>query len=263
MQLLNLSAVEVKYKRIILVIRGISLSVPEGGVVAILGANGAGKTTLLKAISGLLRTEEGEVTDGRIEYLGDRIDMAEPEQIVKRGIVQVMEGRRVFPYLTTEENLLVAAANSSEFESKLNLVFSYFPPLAGLRKKLSGYLSGGEQQMLVMARALMTDPKLLLLDEPTMGLSPLLTAEIFRILKRINENQKTTVLLVEQNAQGALSYSRYAYIIESGRIVLEGTSKELLENADIKEFYLGMSSVGKKKAFRDIKHYKRRKRWMG
>lgn len=263
MQLLNLSAVEVKYKRIILVIRGVSLSVPQGGVVAILGANGAGKTTLLKAISGLLRTEEGEVTDGKIEYLGDRIDMAEPEQIVERGIVQVMEGRRVFPYLTTEENLLVAAPKSIEFQSRLDLVLNYFPRLAGLRKKLSGYLSGGEQQMLVMGRALMTDPKLLLLDEPTMGLSPLLTGEIFRILKRINENQKTAVLLVEQNAQAALSYSNYAYIIESGRIVLEGTSKELLENADIKEFYLGMSSVGKKKAFRDIKHYKRRKRWMG
>ena len=263
MQFLSLSNVEIKYKGVILVIRGISMTVQEGHVVAVLGANGAGKTTLLKAISGLLRTEEGEVTDGRIDFLGKRLDREGPEEIFNSGIVQVMEGRRIFPYLTTEENLIVGAKKAGDINQKLDLVYEYFPKLTEVKKSVSGYLSGGEQQMLVIGRALMADPKLLLLDEPTMGLSPLMTAEIFKIIELINREQKTSVLLVEQNATGALSTSSYGYILESGRIVLEGSAGELLENPDIKEFYLGMSSLGEKKSFKDVKHYKRRKRWLG
>lgn len=263
MRFLDLSNVEIKYKGVILVVRGVSMSVPAEGVVAVLGANGAGKTTILKAISGLLRTEEGEVTDGRIEFLGAPIDKAYAEDIFDLGIVQVMEGRRIFPYLTTEENLSVGAKNTSDIKNRLDLVYNYFPQLAKMKKRVSGYLSGGEQQMLVIGRALMSDPRLLLLDEPTMGLSPLLTSEIFHIIKRINKEQKTSVLLVEQNAAGALSTSDYGYILESGRIVLEGSADELMENPDIKEFYLGMSSLGEKKSFKDVKHYKRRKRWLG
>ena len=263
MRFLSLSNVEIKYKGVILVIRGVSMSVPAEGVVAVLGANGAGKTTILKAISGLLGTEEGEVTDGSIEFRGERIDRAYAEDIFDKGIVQVMEGRRVFPYLTTEENLNVGAKSTKDINKKIDLVYDYFPQLTRMKKRVSGYLSGGEQQMLVIGRALMSNPTLLLLDEPTMGLSPLLTGEIFSIIKRINNEQKTAVLLVEQNASGALSTSTYGYILESGKIVLEGTAEELMENPDIKEFYLGMSSLGEKKSFKDIKHYKRRKRWMG
>ncbi|MGD9300147.1 MAG: ABC transporter ATP-binding protein [Desulfobacterales bacterium] len=263
MGFLDLSNVEIKYKGIILVVRGVSISIPEEGIVAILGANGAGKTTILKGISGLLKTEEGEVTDGRIEFLGARIDRTYAEDIFDLGVVQVMEGRRIFPYLTTEENLSVGAKKTSDIDNRLELVYDYFPQLKKLKKRLSGYLSGGEQQMLVIGRALMSDPKLLLLDEPTMGLSPLLTSEIFHIIKRINKEQKTSILLVEQNAAGALSVCDYGYILESGRIVLEGSADELKENPDIKEFYLGMSSLGEKKNFREIKHYKRRKRWLG
>lgn len=263
MGFLDLSNVEIKYKGVILVVRGASISVPEGGIVALLGANGAGKTTILKGISGLLRTEEGEVTDGSIEFIGSRIDRTYAEDIFDFGIVQVMEGRRIFPYLTTEENLSVGAKNKSDIDDRLDLVYNYFPQLLKLKKRISGYLSGGEQQMLVIGRALMADPKLLLLDEPTMGLSPLLAGEIFRIIKRINQEQGTSVLLVEQNAAGALSTCQYGYVLESGRIVLEGSSDELMKNPDFKEFYLGMSSVGERKSFKDIKHYKRRKRWLG
>jgi branched-chain amino acid transport system ATP-binding protein len=262
MGFLDLSNVEIKYKGVILVVRGVSISVPQEGVVALLGANGAGKSTILKGISGLLRTEEGDVTDGSIEFMGKRIDKMYAEDIFDLGVVQVMEGRRIFPYLTTEENLSVGVKNKSEINNRLDLVYCYFPQLKKLKKRVSGYLSGGEQQMLVIGRALMSDPKLLLLDEPTMGLSPLLASEIFRIIKRINREQKTSVLLVEQNAAGALSACQYGYVLESGRIVLEGSADELMKNPDFKEFYLGMSSIGKRKSFKDVKHYKRRKRWL-
>jgi len=263
--MLRLNNIEVIYSDVILVLKGVSLEVPDGKIISLLGANGAGKTTTLKAISGVLHTELGEVTDGSIEFDGERIDGKAPEEIVQMGIVQVMEGRRLFEHLTVEENLWVGAYARKDKEGilkDLDLVHHYFPRLKDLRKQVSGYLSGGERQMLVMGRALMSHPKLMLLDEPSLGLSPLLVKDIFEVIKKINREERTSILLVEQNAKIALSTSEFGYIMENGRVVLDGPSPKLKENEDIKEFYLGLSQVGKRKSFRDVKHYRRRKRWL-
>jgi branched-chain amino acid transport system ATP-binding protein len=264
--MLELINVEMMYSKVILVLKGISMRVPEEDIVALLGANGAGKTTTLKCISGMEHVEEGDVTEGQILFEGRRIDHMDPTEIVRLGIVQVLEGRRVLEHLTVEQNLLVAShlqPKLQEVKQGLEMVYSYFPPLQKFKNQTSGYLSGGEQQMLVLGRGLMARPKLMLLDEPSLGLSPLLVKEIFEILKRLNDEQKVTMLLVEQNARIALSISDYGYILENGRLVLEGTSAELLENEDIKEFYLGLSLKGGRKSYREVKHYKRRKRWLG
>jgi branched-chain amino acid transport system ATP-binding protein len=264
--MLELINVEMMYSKVILVLKGISMKVPEEGIVALLGANGAGKTTTLKCISGMEHVEEGDVTEGQILFEGKQIDHMDPTEIVRLGIVQVLEGRRVLEHLSVEQNLLVAShlqPKLHEVKQGLELVYSYFPPLQTLKNQTSGYLSGGEQQMLVVGRGLMAQPKLMLLDEPSLGLSPLLVKEIFEILRRLNDEQKVTMLLVEQNARIALSISDYGYILENGRLVLEGTSGELLENEDIKEFYLGLSLKGGRKSYREVKHYKRRKRWLG
>ena len=263
--MLRLNNIEVMYLDVILVLKGVSLEVPDGKIVALLGANGAGKTTTLKAISGLLYTEEGEVTDGSVEFDGVRIDRKGPEDIVKMGIVQVMEGRRLFEHLTVEENLMVGAAirgNGAAVARDLEMVYAYFPKLRDLRRATSGYLSGGERQMLVVGRALMANPKIMLLDEPSMGLSPLLVKEIFGIIKRINDEKKTAILLVEQNARAALNLAEYSYIMENGRVVMDGPAEKLRDNEDIKEFYLGLSRVGQRRSYREVKHYKRRKRWL-
>jgi len=263
--MLSLNNIEVIYNDVILVLKGVSLEVPEGRIIALLGANGAGKTTTLKAISGLLHTELGEVTDGSIEFEATRIDRMDPEQIVKRGIVQVMEGRPLFEHLTVEENLLVGAysrADKSAIRQDLQRVYEYFPNLKIMKTRTSGYLSGGERQMLVMGRAMMSEPKIMLLDEPSMGLSPLLVKEIFKLVKQINEQEKVSILLVEQNARVALDLSEHGYVMENGRIVLDGPSQKLLENEDIREFYLGLSDKGKRKSYKQVKHYKRRKRWL-
>jgi len=263
--MLRLNNIEVIYSDVILVLKGVSLEVPDGKIVSLLGANGAGKTTALKAISGVLYTELGKVTDGSIEFDGKRIDGKTPEEIVRMGIVQVMEGRRMFEHLTVEENLRVGAyaRNDREAVAKdLRSVYRYFPRLKDLSGHVSGYLSGGERQMLVMGRALMSDPKVMLLDEPSLGLSPLLVKEIFQMIKTINQEEGTSMLLVEQNAKIALSTSDYGYIMENGRVVLDGPSPKLKDNEDIKEFYLGLSQVGKRKSFREVKHYRRRKRWL-
>lgn len=264
--MLRLNNIEVTYSDVILVLKGVSLEVPEGKIISLLGANGAGKTTTLKAISGLLHTELGEVTDGNIEFDGVRIDRKSPEDVVQMGIVQVMEGHRLFEHLTVEENLLTGAYSRSDrsaIKGDLELVYSYFPQLKGLRYQTSGYLSGGERQMLVMGRGLMARPKVMLLDEPSLGLSPVLMGEIFKIVRRINAEEKTSILLVEQNARMALDVSEYGYVMENGRIVLDGPTEKLKENEDIKEFYLGLSEMGKRKSYKDVKHYKRRKRWLG
>jgi len=263
--MLSVNNIEVIYSDVILVLKGLSLVVPEGRIVALLGANGAGKSTTLKAISGLLKSEEGEVTDGEILFCGERIHGMGPEDIVKRGIFQVIEGRRVFEDLTVEENLRCGAHTRKDrrgVRSDYERVYGYFPRLKERRKGLAGYLSGGEQQMLAIGRALMARPKLMLLDEPSLGLSPLLVKEIFGIIREINENEKTTILLVEQNARVALSISSYGYIMENGKVVLDGETGKLASNEDVKEFYLGMNEVGSRKSYRDIKHYKRRKRWL-
>jgi len=264
--MLTLKNVEVIYNEVILILKGVSLEVPDGKIVAFLGANGAGKTTTLKAISGLLRTELGEVTDGSIEFEGERIDRENPEEIVRMGIVQVMEGRPSFEQLTVEENLMVGAYSRKDrdgIKRDMETVYSYFPALEKLRHRVSGYLSGGERQMQVMGRGLMARPKLILLDEPSLGLSPLIVKEIFGIVNKINKEEGTSILLVEQNAKVALSISDHAYVMENGRIVLEGPAETVKENEDIKEFYLGLSNVGKRKSYRDVKHYRRRKRWLG
>jgi len=263
--MLKLNNIEVRYSNVILVLRGISLEVKAGAIISMLGGNGAGKTTTLKAISGLLHTEEGEVTDGSIEFEGVRIDRLNPEDIARKGIIQVMEGGQVLEHLNTEENLLAGAAvirSRSEIKRGLKTVYGYFPRLQTLRQKTSGYLSGGERQMLGIGRALMAHPKLILLDEPSLGLAPILVKSIFDIVRMINTIEKTSVLLVEQNARAALSLAEYGYVIENGRVVLDGTACALSENEDIKEFYLGLSAVGEKKSYRDIKHYRRRKRWL-
>lgn len=265
--MLKLNNIEVIYSDVILVLRGVSLEVPDGQVVTILGANGAGKTTTLNAISGLLRTQEGEVTRGSIEWEGNRIDKFAPENIVKQGIIQVLEGRRLFRHLTVEENLKVSTIpkglSKSETNDEIEKVYHYFPLLKQLQKRTSGYLSGGEQQMLVIGRGLMGQPSLMMLDEPSIGLAPLLVHEIFEIVAKINKESGMTILLVEQNAHLALELADYAYVMENGRVVLDGPADQLAENEDIKEFYLGLTKVGERKSYRDIKHYKRRKRWLG
>jgi branched-chain amino acid transport system ATP-binding protein len=263
--LLSVNNVEVIYDRVILVLKGVSLTVPEGGMVALLGANGAGKSTTLKAISGLLRTERGEVTKGGIEFLGEPIHRKDPGEVVTRGIVQVMEGRRVFEHLTVEENLLTGAytrRNGDAIKRDLELVYGYFPRLVERRHVKAGYVSGGEQQMLAIGRALMARPRLMLLDEPSMGLAPMLVQEIFDIVSRLNREENVAVLLAEQNATMALRFAQHGYVMENGRIVLDGEGDKLRENEDVREFYLGLSGVGQRKSYRDVKHYRRRKRWL-
>lgn len=263
--LLALRNIEVIYNRVVLVLKGLSIEVPKGQIVALLGANGAGKTTTLKAISGLLKPDNGAVTDGEIIFEEKPIHNLDAAAIVKRGIFQVMEGRRVFQHLTVEENLRAGAYtqnNPLEVRRLIQLVYEYFPRLKERRAQQAGYMSGGEQQMLAIGRALMASPKLILLDEPSLGLAPLLVQDIFEIIQRINKEQGTTILLVEQNANIALGVADYAYIMENGRVVLDGTSTSLMNNADVREFYLGLTEVGTRKSYREVKHYKRRKRWL-
>ena len=263
--MLRLNNIEVAYLNVIRVLHGISMGVEERSVVALLGANGAGKTTTLKAISGLLSVEEGEVTDGSIEWDGQRIDKRSAVEIGKLGIVQALEGRRVFGHLNTEENLLVGAYHRKDHRAvreDLNMVYDYFTRLKHLRRNIAGYLSGGEQQMLVIGRAMMAAPKLMMLDEPSLGLAPMLVEEIYDIIKRFNTEKETSVLLVEQNVRIALNIAQYGYVMENGRVVLDGTADFLRNNEDVKEFYMGLSAVGKKKSYRAVKHYKRRKRWL-
>jgi len=263
--MLRLNNIEVIYHSVILVLKGVSLEVAPGKIVALLGGNGAGKTTTLKAISGLLRTEVGDVTDGSIDFDGERIDRKNPEEIVKLGIVQVMEGRRLFDHLTVEENLRASAyvtGDGARLRQDLDSVYEYFPRLKDLRHSVAGYLSGGEQQMLVIGSSLMIHPKVVLLDEPSLGLSPKLVWEIFDIVQRINAEEKTGMLLVEQNVMAALGIAEYGYVMENGRVVLDGPADKLRDNEDIKEFYLGLSQIGEKKSYREVKHYRRRKRWL-
>jgi branched-chain amino acid transport system ATP-binding protein len=265
--MLKVNNIEVVYSDVILVLRGVSLEVGEGQIVSLLGANGAGKSTTLKAISGLLHAQQGQVTRGNIEFEGVRIDRLEPDDIVRLGIVQVLEGRPLFRHLTTEENLLTGALfrspGSAVIRQEMEQVYHFFPRLAELRRQTAGYLSGGEQQMVVIGRALMARPRLMLLDEPSLGLAPLLVREIFDIIRQINAESGVSILLVEQNANVALKTSSYAYVMETGRIVLDAAAAELAENADIKEFYLGLTQLGERKSYREVKHYKRRKRWLG
>ena len=263
--MLKLNNIEVAYLNVIRVLHGVSLKVEDGIIVALLGANGAGKSTTLKAISGLLKVEEGLVTDGSIEWEGTRIDKKNAEEIGKMGIIQALEGRHVFGHLTAEENLAVGAFNRKDkntIKRDFEMVYDYFPRLKDLRHNMAGYLSGGEQQMLVIGRAMMAKPKLMMLDEPSLGLAPLLVEEIYNIIKRFNTESKTSVLLVEQNVRVALSIAHYGYVMENGRIVLDGTAEFLKNNEDVKEFYMGLSTVGTKKSYREVKHYKRRKRWL-
>jgi branched-chain amino acid transport system ATP-binding protein len=263
--MLQVNNIEVVYMNVIQVLRGVSLGVGDGKIVALLGANGAGKTTTLKAVSGMLRTEEGEVTDGSIDFDGKRIDRYGPEEVAALGISQVMEGRRVLEHLSVEENLYIGAYRRKDragVKKDIEMVFDYFPQIKRLRHQMSGYLSGGEQQMLVIGRALMARPKLMLLDEPSLGLAPLLVQEIYEIIERINTEQKMAILLVEQNARAALGIADYGYVMENGRVVLEGSAEKLRDNEDVQEFYMGLSTVGSKKSYRDVKHYRRRKRWL-
>ncbi len=263
--MLKLNNIEVIYDQVILVLKGVSLDVPAGRIVALLGANGAGKSTTLKAISGLLRPERGEVTEGSIEFMDEPLDRKSASEIVRLGIVQVMEGRRVFEHLTTEENLLTGGytrTDGAALARDIDLVYAYFPRLAERRTLKSGYLSGGEQQMLAIGRALMARPKLMLLDEPSLGLAPLLVHEIFDIIGRLNRDERVTILLVEQNAVAALRIAEYGYVMENGRIVLDGDAEKLRSNEDVREFYLGLTEVGRRKSYRDVKHYRRRKRWL-
>lgn len=265
--MLTINNIEVVYSDVILVLRGISLKVEPGQIVTLLGANGAGKSTTLKSISGLLLRENGAVTRGSIEFAGQRLDKMPAEEITRLGIAQVLEGRRLFQHLTAEENLLTGSLihpnNRAEIRQSLEQVYAYFPPLVKLRQRTAGYLSGGEQQMVAIGRALMARPRLLLLDEPSLGLAPLLVRAIFEMIRRYNQESGVSILLVEQNAHVALQTADYAYVMENGRIVLDGPAEQLAQNADIKEFYLGLTSVGERKSYRDVKHYKRRKRWLG
>jgi branched-chain amino acid transport system ATP-binding protein len=264
--MLTVNNIEVVYNNVILVLKGVSLEVPDGKIISLLGANGAGKSTTLKAVSGLLKPELGEVTRGSITYNGQRIDNGDPRKAVLLGIVQVMEGRKVFEHLTVENNLIIGGSvqkDKTRAKKDLEVVYGYFPHLSRLKKRVSGYLSGGEQQMLLIGRALMAHPSIMLLDEPSMGLAPLIVEEIFSIIRKINQTEHTSMLLVEQNARAALASSNYAYIMEDGRIVLDGEAELISQNEDVKEFYLGLSQMGQRKSYRDIKHYKRRKRWLG
>jgi branched-chain amino acid transport system ATP-binding protein len=264
-RILALNNVEVVYDHVILVLKGVSLEVERGGIVALLGANGAGKSTTLKAISNLLHAERGEVTKGSILFDGEEVKARAPNELVRRGCIQVMEGRHCFEHLTVEENLLTGAYTRRDgagaIRQDLDLVYSYFPRLRERRNSLAGYTSGGEQQMCAIGRALMSRPKMILLDEPSMGLAPQIVEEIFEIVHRLNEKEAVSFLLAEQNANMALKYARYGYILENGRIVMDGDAKALRENEDVKEFYLGIAE-GKRKSFRNAKHYKRRKRWL-
>jgi len=263
--MLKLNNIEVTYLNVVRVLHGVSLNVDDGLIVALLGANGAGKSTTLKAVSGLLHIEEGAVTDGSIEWNGERIDKRGAEYVGKLGIIQALEGRRVFGHLNTEENLMVGAynrRNRHDVKRDLEMVYDYFPRLKELRRNTAGYLSGGEQQMLVIGRAMMAAPNLMMLDEPSLGLAPLMVEEIYNIIKRFNTEQKTSVLLVEQNVRVALSIADYGYVMENGRVVLDGSADFLSNNEDVKEFYMGLSAVGEKKSYREVKHYKRRKRWL-
>jgi branched-chain amino acid transport system ATP-binding protein len=263
--MLAVNNIEVMFHNVILVISGVSLEVGDRQIVCLLGANGAGKSTTIKAISGMLRPEDGAVTGGDISFNGHRIDKSTTEEIARLGVTVVQEGHRILEHLTVEENLLVGAYiinDRAQVKRDLASVFQYFPRLKDLRNKVSGWCSGGEQQMLVMGRAMMAHPKLILMDEPSMGLSPILTREIFYITVRINQEEKVAVLVVEQNARAALDIAEYGYVMESGRVVLNSAAKDLRENEDIKEFYLGLSTAGVRRSFREVKHYKRRKRWL-
>jgi branched-chain amino acid transport system ATP-binding protein len=263
--ILSLNNIEVVYDRVILVLKGVSLSIPSGGIVALLGANGAGKTTTLKAISNLLHSERGEVTKGAIVFDGDEVQSLSPNDLVRRGCIQVMQGRYCFGHLTVEENLLTGAFTRREgaaaIRADLDKVYAYFPRLREKRQALAGYTSGGEQQMCAIGRALMSHPKMILLDEPSMGLAPQIVEEIFSIMKNLNQSERVSFLLAEQNTHLALKYAGYGYILENGRVVLDGTATALAQNEDVKEFYLGITE-GRRKSFRDGKHYKRRKRWL-
>ncbi len=263
--LLSVNNIEVIYDHVILVLKGVSLEVAEGGIVALLGANGAGKTTTLKAISNLLKAERGEVTKGSILYEGGRVEALTPSDLVKRGVTQVMEGRHCFEHLTVEENLLTGAYTRTDgrraIQQDLEMVYGYYPRLKERRSATAGYISGGEQQMLAIGRALMARPRLILLDEPSMGLAPQLVEEIFEIVRRLNADEGVSFLLAEQNATIALRFAGYGYVLENGRVVLDGEATTLSENEDIKEFYLGLGASGRK-SYRDTKHYRRRKRWL-
>jgi len=264
--MLKVNNIEVAYAKVIPVLRGVSLEVGDGKIVSLLGANGAGKSTTLKAISGLLSVELGQVTHGNIEFNGQRVDKMGPQEIAHLGIRQVIEGRRLYGHLTVEDNLMMGAylnKDRGNVRKRFQQVYDYFPGLAARRKGVSGYLSGGEQQMLVIGRSLMAHPRLIMLDEPSLGLAPLVVKDIFGIVKKINEEEKISILLVEQNAKIALAMSDYAYVMENGRIVLDGPAEKIGENEDVREFYLGLSGVGKRKSYRDVKHYRRRKRWLG
>jgi len=265
--MLELKNVEVMYQNTILVLKGVNLILEAGNLACLLGANGAGKSTTLKAISGLLRTEEGAVTDGEILFDGKPIHNRYPEDIAAMGILQVVEGRHMAEHLTVDENIraggLINKGSKKQMADDLDMVYSYFPRLKYIKNQVAGYCSGGEQQMMVIGRALMGHPKMVLLDEPSLGLSPLLVQEIAEIIRRINQEEKVGILLVEQNAPMALNLSSYGYVMENGRIVLDGTAEALKNNEDVKHFYLGLTGVGQKRSYRDVKHYKRRKRWLG
>ena len=262
---LAINNVEVIYDHVILVLKGVSLEVPKGKIVALLGANGAGKSTTLKTISNLLRAERGDVTKGSVEFKGERVDQMTPSDLVKKGVIQVMEGRHCFGHLTLEENLLTGAytrsVSGAQIKQDLEMVYHYFPRLKQRRQTQAGYTSGGEQQMCAVGRALMAKPEMILLDEPSMGLAPQIVEEIFGIVKDLNDKEKVSFLLAEQNTMVALRYADYGYILENGRVVMEGDADELRSNEDVKEFYLGLSSEGRK-SFKDVKHYRRRKRWL-
>jgi branched-chain amino acid transport system ATP-binding protein len=263
---LHINNIEVIYNSVILVLRGVSFKVEPGQIVSLLGPNGAGKSTTLKAISGLLKSEIGEVTRGNIQFGDDRLDLQSAEDIVRKGVVQVIEGRPMFRHLTVEENLRLGSMtykSGAEYKHDIERVFHYFPRLKDLANRTSGYLSGGEGQMMVIGRALMAHPRLIMLDEPSLGLAPMLVEEIFAIVREINEQEGVSVLLVEQNARAALALADYGYVMENGRIVLDGPGEQLRENEDIKEFYLGLNQMGERKSYKDVKHYKRRKRWLG
>jgi branched-chain amino acid transport system ATP-binding protein len=264
--MLQVNNIEVVYMNVIRVLRGVSLRVDAGQIVALLGANGGGKTTTLKSISGMLKTEEGQITDGIIEFDGKRIDHFGPEKIAVMGISQAMEGRRVLAHLSVEENLMVGAYCRKDrlgIKRDLDMVYNYFPQVKNFRRRISGYLSGGEQQMLVIGRALMASPRLMLLDEPSLGLAPLMVQEIYEIIHKINAEQKMAILLVEQNVRAALGIAHYGYVMENGRVVLSGPAEDLRDNEDVREFYMGLSAAGSTKSYHDIKHYRRKKRWLG
>ncbi len=266
--LLNVNGIEVIYNHVILVLKGVSLNVPEGGIVALLGGNGAGKTTTLRAVSNLLHGERGEVTKGSIELRGERIEALSPAELVRRGVIQVMEGRRCFAHLSIEENLMTGAytrtESKGEISASLDKVYNYFPRLKTRRASQAAYTSGGEQQMCAIGRALMANPKMVLLDEPSMGLAPQIVEEVFEIVRDLNTKEKVTFLIAEQNTNMALRYSHYGYILENGRVMMDGAANDLRENEDVKEFYLGAASggEGEKKSFKDVKSYRRRKRWL-